>query len=82
MLDHINKFLSQIDAMSVDQSICLEDGSTELVLELFQDDGERMICGYYFIDHSTRCLFWLHKFDASFILEEVKGITGPGHISM
>ena len=39
-----------------------------LVLE-FRQSGR---CGYYFVDHSTRCLFWLEEFNAMVFLDEVR----------
>lgn len=49
-----------------------------LVLE-FRQSGR---CGYYFVDHSTRCLFWLEDFDAMVFLDQVRvDFTAPlvGH---
>ncbi|KJA18441.1 hypothetical protein HYPSUDRAFT_45303 [Hypholoma sublateritium FD-334 SS-4] len=39
-----------------------------LVLE-FRQSGR---CGYYFVDHRTRCLFWLEKYDAMEFLAQVR----------
>ncbi|KAF8960337.1 hypothetical protein BDZ97DRAFT_1665959, partial [Flammula alnicola] len=39
-----------------------------LVLE-FRQSGR---CGYYFVDHTTRCLFWLEEFDAMTFLDHVR----------
>lgn len=39
-----------------------------LVLE-FRQSGR---CGYYFVDHSARCLFWLEEFDAMALLDQVR----------
>jgi len=51
----------------------------ELVLELGKD-GDEPICSYYFIRHSTRCLFWLHEFDLESILDDLCGVTEKTHI--
>ena len=53
----------------------------ELVLELGRDNetGEH-ICSYYFVCHSTRCLFWLHEFDLESVLENLCGVTEKTHI--
>ena len=53
----------------------------ELALELGEDDdtGET-ICSYYFVCHTTRCLFWLHEFDLEDVLEKVGGVTEKTHI--
>ena len=53
----------------------------ELVLELGKDDEtEERICSYYFVRHSTRCLFWLHEFDLQSVLEDLCGVTENTHI--
>ena len=53
----------------------------ELALELGKDDktGES-ICSYYFVCHSTRCLFWLHKFNLENVLGNLCGATDKTHI--
>ena len=53
----------------------------ELALELGKDDdtGEN-ICSYYFVYHTTRCLFWLHEFDLEEVLGGVGGVTEKTHI--
>jgi len=53
----------------------------ELALELGNDDetGE-LICSYYFVCPSTRCLFWLHEFDLRSILDQLRGVTEKTHI--
>ena len=53
----------------------------ELILELGKDDetGESF-CSYYFVCHSTRCLFWLHEFDLDSVLGNVPGVTETAHI--
>ena len=53
----------------------------ELALELGEDDetGEP-ICSYYFVCHTTRCLFWLHEFDLEYALGGLRGVTELPHI--
>ncbi|KIM46860.1 hypothetical protein M413DRAFT_264641 [Hebeloma cylindrosporum] len=51
----IEKIFSYIDTYEV-----IMPAEACLVLE-FRQTGK---CGYYFVDHSTRCLFWLEEFDA------------------
>ena len=53
----------------------------ELALELGVDDetGEP-ICSYYFVCHSSRCLFWLHEFNAEDVMDRLLGVTEKSHI--
>jgi len=51
----------------------------DLVLEVVNaEDG--WWCGYYFVEHSTRLLFWLESYVISEFLKEVKGDLSPSHI--
>ena len=59
----------------------LPGGDWELVLELGEDDEtDEGICSYYFVCHSTRCLFWLHHFDPTHDLGNSYGVTELTHI--
>jgi hypothetical protein len=80
MAQDVDIFIEKIDDML--RVGDFEVGPTaELVLEpMLSSKGDEMICGYYFVDHEKRCLFWLEDFDASFLLREVKGATSPAHI--
>jgi hypothetical protein len=81
MLGYIKKAIVKIDEMARAKALSSEDDRFELVLELLQGDNGEMSCGYYFINHSTRCLFWLQPFDAFYLFQEVKGLAGRSHIS-
>ena len=53
----------------------------ELGLELGTDDETHdPICSYYFVCHSTRCLFWLHEFDPEVATGNLRGVTCWTHI--
>ena len=75
----IEQFIEEIDNLKNSSPPLPEDW--ELALELRKDDetGES-ICSYYFVCHSTRCLFWLHEFDLEGVLGEVSGVTEKTHI--
>jgi len=36
---------------------------------------------YYYACHDTRCLFWLDKYDATYIASELDGVESPAHLS-
>ena len=53
----------------------------ELVLELGEDrETGELICFYYFVCHSSRCLFWLHEFDLESALNNLRGVSELTHI--
>jgi hypothetical protein len=80
VLADINACVVQIDVMIFDRNVHLPP-NPELVLELIQADGADLMCGYYFVDHENRCLFWVEPIEMSVLLMEVKGVTCPSHIS-
>ena len=73
-----DQILTQLQNQAQDLHDALPD-DVELVLEIvpFQ---HKSICGYYFVNHSRRCLFWLEKFDASGICDDVKAVVSLPHL--
>lgn len=49
---------------------------TELVVE----DIDEHTCGYYFVEQDTRCIFWLERFDAESLFENIRRVRNMGHI--
>lgn len=49
---------------------------TELVIE----DINKYTCGYYFVEQDTRCIFWLDRFDAEPIFQNIRRVQNMGHI--
>jgi hypothetical protein len=52
----------------------------ELVVQVVPNQADS--CHYYFVDHATRTLFWLHDHDgaAENILDGIHGVCDPSHI--
>ena len=56
----------------------------ELVVQTRHDDedGENTVrWEYYYVDHRSRCLFWLFPFEADDYLGEISGPLSPAHFS-
>ena len=51
----------------------------ELVLEVVERDGSKF-CGYYFVDHQSKIIFWLEEFDASHICSDVAAVLSLSHL--
>ncbi|KAG2131491.1 hypothetical protein BD769DRAFT_1386709 [Suillus cothurnatus] len=49
---------------------------TELVVE----DIDENTCGYYFVEQDTRCIFWLERFDAESLFDNIRRVRNMGHI--
>ena len=61
IIENVLQYIEKYDITFSSQDICL-------VLE-FRQSGRY---GYYFVDHRTRCLFWLEKYDAMEFLAQVR----------
>ena len=61
IIDNVLQYIEKYDITFSSQDICL-------VLE-FRQSGRY---GYYFVDHRTRCLFWLEMYDAMEFLAQVR----------
>ena len=71
--EEVENFATYILACSQD-----EDGDYDIVLEMRDDDhaerrGCKMWC-YYFVNHTTRAMYWLQKYDAHEMITGVRGI--------
>ncbi|KAJ6569436.1 hypothetical protein B0H19DRAFT_1257085 [Mycena capillaripes] len=56
----------------------------DIVLDLMKETPENKECGYYFVDHSERIIFWADVFEMSTleIWEFVPGIETASHVKM
>ncbi|KAF9235391.1 hypothetical protein BU15DRAFT_64910 [Melanogaster broomeanus] len=79
-LDVITRCADQLFEWIKTTGLVFSDES-ELVLELMDDKRVNIWrCGYYFVDHAHKCLFWVHPFQAEPIFGNVKGVKSPSHI--
>ncbi|KAF8878915.1 hypothetical protein BD779DRAFT_1803491 [Infundibulicybe gibba] len=77
--DQIARFVEAIEEFIRSRNLKLPEDS-DLVLDLVQDLDDEYWCGYYYVDHSTKILCWLEKFDVSSSIAEVQGDLCPSHI--
>ncbi|KDQ52657.1 hypothetical protein JAAARDRAFT_183926 [Jaapia argillacea MUCL 33604] len=54
----------------------------ELVVEVFQDVNDELVCGYYLADNEARALLWLEPYDAEDMLWEFEGETSMTHLKV
>ena len=72
-----DQILSELENTTRDENISLPP-DVELVLDLFPWK-QQLICGYYFVKHDSRCLFWLEGFDAKDLCG-IKAVVSPSHL--
>jgi hypothetical protein len=73
-----NQILGDLEIKAQDDNVELPS-DIELVLEIVPAE-EGPICGYYFINHKSRCLFWLEKFDAEIICAGIYVVVSSSHL--
>jgi hypothetical protein len=73
-----NQILGDLKNKTMAENVTLPT-DVELVLEIISRGTEK-ICGYYFVEHSSRCLFWLEEFDAEQICDEIKVVVSLSHL--
>ncbi|KAF8134671.1 hypothetical protein K438DRAFT_1883364 [Mycena galopus ATCC 62051] len=56
----------------------------DIVLDLTEETPENKECGYYFVDHSERIIFWADDFDMNMlkIWDFVPGVQTASHVQM
>jgi len=70
----------ELEIFATYMTACCEfnNGHYDLVLEVHDDDkgreGHKTWC-YYFVNHTTKSIFWLEEYNASRMIAEVRGIT-------
>ncbi|KZV67869.1 hypothetical protein PENSPDRAFT_687739 [Peniophora sp. CONT] len=81
-LDEVEELVAFLQhKLAVTPGVQLPD-DYELVAQISHDDqeGEGIIrWEYYYVDHSTRSLFWLFPFEADAYLGEISGPLSPAH---
>ncbi|KAG7091400.1 hypothetical protein E1B28_010437 [Marasmius oreades] len=79
---HARRLINEFDKYTRIRNIVLTP-NMNVVFDMFYDSEDGTCpCRYYIVDHTTRSVFWLDKFDADQlqVWEEVKGVTELTHI--
>ncbi|KAI0064305.1 hypothetical protein BV25DRAFT_1990055 [Artomyces pyxidatus] len=77
----IEAFAQYLDDRLEADARSLPSDECEVVLDCVRDEETGLITwSYYYVDHTTRTLFWLDVYDASNIISDVMGVMSPSHI--
>ena len=57
----------------------LDMNQVDLVIESKVDDDNNLVFCYYFVNHHSRCIFWLYDFDAEDVLSDCQGVLNLSH---
>ncbi|KAJ6473234.1 hypothetical protein C8R45DRAFT_1012712, partial [Mycena sanguinolenta] len=68
----------------VQQLLSTDSNHIDIVLDLMTESLDNDECGYYFVDHSARIIFWLDPFDMSALdnWNQIPGISTPTHAKL
>jgi hypothetical protein len=79
----VDGYVDELHNLACTKSVNLEDDDIDLFVQLEAKLDGNVSCGYYFIDHAARTLFWLHDHDTAMddIFDGLRGIYDPSHIS-
>ncbi|KAF7354691.1 hypothetical protein MSAN_01382800 [Mycena sanguinolenta] len=81
----ITSAIAQLLARAEVQQLFMTDSSAiDLVLDLMTESLDNNECGYYFVDHLARIIFWLDAFNMGALHNwtQVPGIASPTHAKM
>ena len=79
MREEIEHFYGYLQQFLPSQFIPSND--YDLVLDIMRTEDEQISWSYYYACHESRCLFWLEKYDASYMISELFGVKSPAHVS-
>ena len=57
----------------------LDMDQLDLVIERRFNDNDDIVFWYYFVNHQSRCIFWLDDFDAEEVLLDCQGVRSLSH---
>ena len=81
--DEVHEFAAQLDRERT-RLLGTTNSPTndyDLVLDIIKTDNET-IWAYYYVDHNTKTLFWLHDYECGdTLLREVHGAQEASHVS-
>jgi hypothetical protein len=81
--DHMRYLWNELESAVQRGELKLKTEQVNLVLELKNSDTSASpdtVCWYYFVNHNSRCLFWLHESDVKDVLSDCKGVESLAHI--
>ena len=79
--DEMEEFYDYMQKVIIHGEFTIPSNNYDLVLDIMRAEDGRMQWSYYYACHETRCLFWLHLYDANHMISEVFYVTSPAHVS-
>jgi len=79
--EEMEEFYSYLQKVVLVDGLTIPSENYDLVLDLMPQENNEIHWSYYYACHDTRCLFWLEKYDTTYVTYEVHGVESPAHLS-
>ncbi|KAI0253083.1 hypothetical protein BJV78DRAFT_1390005 [Lactifluus subvellereus] len=76
----IEKFYRYLQNILLASQLTIPSTDYDLVLDIMPTGHGQKRWSYYYACHETRCLFWLHTYEAANMISGVYGVRSPAHI--
>ena len=78
--EEMEDFYSYLKGIERFEHLTIPSKTYDIVLDITPQDNE-IRWSYYYACHDTRCLFWLDRYDATYLTSELDGVESPAHLS-
>jgi hypothetical protein len=79
--EEIEDFYSYLKEIERFEHLTIPSKNYDILLDITLDEHNMMQWSYYYACHDTRCLFWLDRYDATYVTSELDGVESPAHLS-
>ena len=79
--EEMEHFYSHLKGIERIEHLTIPSKNYDIVLDVSPDEPHRTFWSYYYACHDTRCLFWLEKYDTTYLTSELDGVESPAHLS-
>jgi len=79
--EEMEEFYSYLREIVLINGLTIPSKNYDLALDVTLNDNNEITWSYYYACHDTRCLFWLDRYDTTYLASEVDGVESPAHLS-
>ena len=74
-------FYSHLREIERVENLTIPSKNYDILMDITLNEHNKIQWSYYYACHDTRCLFWLEKYDATYLTSELDGVESPAHLS-
>lgn len=79
--EEMEDFYRYLQMILHEDQLTIPSKDYDLVLDIMPVGDGTVQWSYYYACHETRCLFWLERYDGSYMISELHGVDCPAHVS-